>query len=115
MNSQESKPCLLSVAFVPCADSHLLGTAMTDYLNPKSKALSLRDPGTTLIRITEVMAIVGLARPTIYKLMQQPESGFPTPVKLSNSNARGAPVAWVLGEVQSWTRARIAARDGEAA
>ena len=30
-----------------------------------------RDPQTTLIRITEVMAIVGLARPTIYKLMQQ--------------------------------------------
>lgn len=74
-----------------------------------------RDPATTLIRITEVMAIVGLARPTIYKLMQQPESSFPTPVKLSNSNARGAPVAWVLGEVQNWTRARIAARDNEAA
>ncbi|MQT25133.1 MULTISPECIES: helix-turn-helix transcriptional regulator [Pseudomonas] len=74
-----------------------------------------RDPATTLIRITEVMAIVGLARPTIYKLMQQPESRFPTPVKLSNSNARGAPVAWVLGEVQNWTRARIAARDNEAA
>lgn len=76
---------------------------------------SQRDPATTLIRITEVMAIVGLARPTIYKLMQQPESRFPTPVKLSNSNARGAPVAWVLGEVQNWTRARIAARDNEAA
>lgn len=74
-----------------------------------------RDPATTLIRISEVMAIVGLARPTIYKLMQQPESRFPTPVKLSNSNARGAPVAWVLGEVQNWTRARIAARDNEAA
>ena len=74
-----------------------------------------RDPATTLIRITEVMAIVGLARPTIYKLMQQPESRFPTPVKLSNSNARGAPVAWVLGEVQAWTRARIAARDQVAA
>lgn len=74
-----------------------------------------RDPATTLIRITEVMAIVGLARPTIYKLIQQPESRFPTPVKLSNSNARGAPVAWVLGEVQNWTRARIAARDNEAA
>lgn len=77
--------------------------------------IAQRDPSTTLIRITEVMAIVGLARPTIYKLMQQPEIRFPTPVKLSNSNARGAPVAWVLGEVQSWTRARIAARDGEAA
>ncbi|WP_122688483.1 helix-turn-helix transcriptional regulator, partial [Pseudomonas viridiflava] len=53
--------------------------------------------------------------PTIYKLMQQQDSGFPLPVKLSNSNARGAPVAWVLGEVQAWTRARIAARDQVAA
>lgn len=74
-----------------------------------------RDPHTTLIRITEVMAIVGLARPTIYKLMQQAESGFPLPVKLSNSTARGAPVAWVLSEVQAWTRSRIQARDRVAA
>ena len=74
-----------------------------------------RDPAPTLIRISEVMAIVGLSRPTIYKLMQQPESRFPTPVKLSNSNARGAPVAWVLEEVQSWTLARIAHRDKVAA
>lgn len=73
------------------------------------------DPATTLIRIPEVIAIVGLARPTIYKLMRQPESGFPLPVKLSDSNARGAPVAWVLGEVQEWVRARIAARGKVAA
>ncbi|WP_256098226.1 helix-turn-helix transcriptional regulator [Pseudomonas sp. 1 R 17] len=63
----------------------------------------------------EVMAIVGLARPTIYKLMQQADSGFPLPVKLSASNARSAPVAWVLAEVLDWTRARIAARDRVAA
>ncbi|AUG10836.1 MULTISPECIES: AlpA family transcriptional regulator [unclassified Pseudomonas] len=73
------------------------------------------DPATTLIRIGEVSAIVGLARSTIYKLMCQPESGFPLPVKLSESNARGAPVAWVLSEVQNWVRARIALRAKEAA
>lgn len=73
------------------------------------------DPATTLIRMPEVIAIVGLARPTIYKLMRQPESGFPLPVKLSDSNARGAPVAWVLGEVQEWVRARIATRGKVAA
>lgn len=67
------------------------------------------DPATTLVRIGEVVSIVGLARPTIYKLMKQPESGFPLPVKLSDSNARGAPVAWVLAEVQAWVRGRIAA------
>lgn len=88
---------------------------MSDSRVSTINSVAQRDPATTLIRITEVMAIVGLARPTIYKLMQQPESRFPTPVKLSNSNARGAPVAWVLGEVQNWTRARIAARDNEAA
>ncbi|MBK5300504.1 MULTISPECIES: helix-turn-helix transcriptional regulator [Gammaproteobacteria] len=74
-----------------------------------------RDPDTTLIRISEVMGIVGLARPTIYKLMQCTESGFPRPVKLSISNARGAPVAWVLAEVQAWARSRIEARDQVAA
>ncbi|KWR71589.1 MULTISPECIES: AlpA family transcriptional regulator [Pseudomonas] len=73
------------------------------------------DPTATLIRIAQVVAIVGLARPTIYKLMQQKESGFPLPVKLSDSNARGAPVAWVLSEVQDWVRARIAARGRDAA
>ncbi len=74
-----------------------------------------RDPATTLIRISEVMAIVGLARPTIYKLMQCPKSGFPRPVKLSISTARGAPVAWVLSEIQAWARSRIEARDQVAA
>ncbi|AUA68715.1 TPA: AlpA family phage regulatory protein [Pseudomonas aeruginosa] len=73
------------------------------------------DPAVVLIRMPDVEAIVGLARPTIYKLMQQKESGFPLPVKLSDSNSRGAPVAWVLSEVQDWVRARIAARKRAAA
>lgn len=73
------------------------------------------DPSARLIRITDVVALVGLARPTIYKLMSQPESGFPQAVKLTDSTARGAPVAWVLSEVLDWTRARIAARDKVAA
>lgn len=68
------------------------------------------DPATTLIRMPEVEAIVGLSRPTIYRLMEQDRDNFPRPVKLSDSGARGAPVAWVLGEVQEWVRGRIAAR-----
>ncbi len=87
-------------------------TSSIQAINTKSPA---RDPATTLIRINEVIAMVGLARPTIYKLMQRPDCGFPLPVKLSNSNARGAPVAWVLSEVQAWTRSRIEARDQVAA
>ncbi|SDU81845.1 helix-turn-helix transcriptional regulator [Pseudomonas corrugata] len=84
-------------------------------MNTVSKTIASQDPASTLIRMPEVISIVGLARPTIYKLMRQPDSGFPMPVKLSNSNARSAPVAWVLAEVQAWTRARIAARDQVAA
>jgi prophage regulatory protein len=88
---------------------------MTISIATEKNSLSHRDPATTLIRISEVMAIIGLARPTINKLMQCTESGFPRPVKLSMSNARGAPVAWVLGEVQAWARSRIEARDQVAA
>lgn len=73
------------------------------------------DPATTLIRMPSLEVATGLKRSTLYKLMQGPESGFPRPVKLSNSNARGAPVAWVLSEVQSWVKSRIEARDQVAA
>ncbi|KAA8706345.1 MULTISPECIES: helix-turn-helix transcriptional regulator [Pseudomonas] len=89
-------------------------SATTETKSNKSNVVLL-DPATTLIRIPEVMAIVGLARPTIYKLMRRADSGFPLPVKLSHSNARGAPVAWVLSEVQEWVRGRIAARGQVAA
>jgi prophage regulatory protein len=47
--------------------------------------------------------------------MQCPKNGFPHPVKLSISTARGAPVAWVLSEVQACVRNRIEARDQVAA
>ncbi|XVO86695.1 helix-turn-helix transcriptional regulator [Pseudomonas palleroniana] len=73
------------------------------------------DPATTLIRMPRLEDTTGLGRSTIYKLMQCPKSGFPRPVKLSNSNARGAPVAWVLSEVQHWVKSRIEARDQVAA
>jgi prophage regulatory protein len=75
----------------------------------------LFDASSTLIRMPEVEGIVGMKRSTIYKLMQRPDCCFPQPVKLSNSTARGAPVAWVLSEVQAWARSRIEARDQVAA
>lgn len=67
------------------------------------------DPSATLIRMPEIQAITGMARPTIYKRLKDDPS-FPRPVRLSNSNSRGAPVAWVLSEVQTWVRQRIALR-----
>lgn len=77
--------------------------------------LELFDAASTLIRVKQVMAITGIGRATVYKLMNQPDSGFPQAVKLTNSTARGAPVAWVLSEVQAWARSRIEARDQVAA
>lgn len=74
---------------------------------------SFCDPATTLIRIPEMEAITGYKRPTIYKRLKD-DPTFPKPVPLSNSKSRGAPVAWVLAEVQEWVRQRIALR-GEAA
>lgn len=67
------------------------------------------DPATTLIRMPELEALTGLARATVYKRLKDDPS-FPKPVPLSNSTARGAPVAFVLSEVQTWIRGRIAAR-----
>jgi len=66
-----------------------------------------------LVRMPELMALTGLARPTVYKLLQR-DPTFPKPVKLSDSGARNAPVGFVLSEVQAWIQGRIAAREQRA-
>ncbi|WP_256345641.1 AlpA family transcriptional regulator [Pseudomonas sp. PD9R] len=71
------------------------------------------DPATTLIRMQELEALTGYKRPTVYKRLKD-DPTFPKPVPLSDSRHRGAPVAWVLAEVQQWVLQRIALR-GEAA
>lgn len=57
----------------------------------------------------ELEAITGLARPTVYKRLKD-DPAFPRPVPLSDSKSRGAPVGWVLAEVQEWVRKRISLR-----
>jgi prophage regulatory protein len=68
------------------------------------------DPGTTIIRMPDLAAMTGLARPTIYKRLKD-DPTFPRPVQLSNSKSRGAPVGFVLSEVQEWVRKRIEMRE----
>lgn len=68
------------------------------------------DPATTLIRIPEMEVITGCKRATFYKRLKD-DPTFPKPVPLSNSKARGAPVGFVLAEVQAWVRKRIALRE----
>lgn len=62
-----------------------------------------------LIRMPELLRLTGLRRATVYKRLKDDQT-FPRPVPLSASTARGAPVAFVLSEVQEWIEARIASR-----
>lgn len=78
-----------------------------------SSASQSFDPAITLIRMPDLEAITGLARPTVYKRLKD-DPTFPRPVPLSDSKSRGSPVGFVLAEVQAWVRQRIALR-GEAA
>lgn len=71
------------------------------------------DLGLAIIRMPEVEKLTGLKRATIYKYLAA-DSGFPKQIPLSNSKQRGAPVGWLLAEVQAWVRSRSALR-GEAA
>lgn len=71
------------------------------------------DPAATIIRMPDLEAITGLARPTIYKRLKD-DSSFPRPVPLSDSKSRGAPIGFVLAEVQEWVRKRIALRGEDA-
>lgn len=66
-----------------------------------------------LIRFPDVQKLTGYARSTMYKVMQR-DPTFPRPVQMSNSTARNAPVAFVLGEVLDWIDQRKQAREGEA-
>lgn len=71
---------------------------------------STYDPAAIIIRMGELEAITGIKRPTVYKRLKD-DPTFPKPVPLSDSKCRGAPVGWVLAEVQTWVRQRIALRE----
>lgn len=80
-------------------------------VTPASAGVRLTyDPATTIIRMDELEAITGIKRPTVYKRLKD-DPTFPKPVPLSDSKSRGAPVGWVLAEVQLWVRQRIALRE----
>ncbi|MEZ1837376.1 AlpA family phage regulatory protein [Pseudomonas putida] len=80
------------------------------HMQPAAAITHQFDPATVIIRINELSAITGYARPTIYKRLKD-DPTFPRPVPLSDSKSRGAPVGWILAEVQAWVRQRIALRE----
>lgn len=75
------------------------------------EALRQKHAHVALLRPKEAMVLTGLGRTSFYKLMGQ-DPTFPKPVKLMDSESRGAPVGFVLQEVEAWINRRIQARDG---
>lgn len=71
------------------------------------------DPAAVIVRMPEAIGITGLSRATIYRRISSDKT-FPKPVQLSDSDARGAPIGFVLGELQAWVEKRKEAR-GQAA
>ena len=80
------------------------------FAGPDTATNTRFDESLIIIRMPELESITGLARPTIYKRLKDDPS-FPRPVPLSDSKSRGAPIGFVLAEVQEWVRNRIARRE----
>ncbi len=59
-----------------------------------------------LIRLKDLLPIIGLKRTSVYKLVAQGK--FPRPVRLSDG-PRG-PVAWKLSDIEAWIASRPSAR-----
>ncbi len=57
-----------------------------------------------LLRLPEVIQIVGLSRSTIYLLMQN--ENFPQPIKLTSRS-----VAWPQSRVESWIDNKMRSQD----
>jgi len=70
------------------------------------------DSSARIVRMSELLSLTGLGRATVYQRLKS-DPTFPKPVKLSDSDARGAPVGFVLGEVQGWIKGRMAARQDD--
>lgn len=54
---------------------------------------------TNLAQLSDIMALTGLSKATIYRLMKQ--NNFPRPIQLSTNR-----VAWRIADVLSWIDSR---------
>lgn len=64
----------------------------------------INPPAPVILRIREIQARTGLARPTIYRLIQQQR--FPAGVDLLGN---GRVVGWTEESITSWINERVAA------
>jgi len=65
-----------------------------------------------VIRTREVVQLTTLRRSTINK-KRHTDPTFPRPIPLTDSNARGAPVGYLLSEVLLWIESRMSKREGQ--
>ena len=52
-----------------------------------------------LLRISEVVQLLGISKPTVYRLMNEGE--FPRPIRLSKAR-----VAWLQADLDKWLESR---------
>lgn len=83
-------------------------------MNTDNPSIQHLHPDSSIIRMPETEALTGLSRSTISRRIKS-DPTFPKPVRLSDSDARGAPIGFVLSEVLAWNRARISKRDQQGA
>ena len=107
------------VLLVPPAGKASLVRVASDLLEYMQGIASARLPGAPvsgpddLLRIDEVCALTGLKRPTIYKILRNPEGNFPKQIRLNPGNrGKGSPVGWVRKEVESWCAMRREVKRG---
>lgn len=70
------------------------------------------NPDFRIIRNKDVVRLTALSSSTISK-KRRTDPTFPKSVPLTDSNARGAPIGFVLGEVILWIESRISKREGQ--
>lgn len=59
----------------------------------------------SLVRMPMLLKMTGLSRATAYRYLKA-DRDFPKPVRLSDSAARNAPVAFRLQDIQHWISVR---------
>lgn len=62
----------------------------------------------SLVRLPMLLKLTGLSRATAYRYSKS-DPHFPKPVRLSDSTARNAPVAYRFQDIQSWIERRAKA------
>ena len=59
------------------------------------------DVNPTIVRVPQVMAMTSLSRTTIWRMVNDPDSDFPSPIRLT-----GKTIGFFLAEIEAWITSR---------